>query len=80
MKFLTSIFFLSGVLSGVTSHSHSDHHNPTDQIPLHEQAYTQDSNEELERKWGFEVSIIYSFAVSEISYVGVVSLDCGESD
>ncbi|EPE28806.1 Arginase/deacetylase [Glarea lozoyensis ATCC 20868] len=44
MKATAKFLLVSGVISGVISH----------QIPLHEQDYTPDSVEELERKWGFE--------------------------
>jgi hypothetical protein len=35
---------------------HHDHEHGEEQVPLHRQEYVQDPVEELERKWGFEVS------------------------
>jgi hypothetical protein len=67
MKIPTAILLLGGVISGVTSHSHShsDNHEAENKKPPHEQVHAQDSLEELERKWGFEVS-------NNISLVGIV--------
>jgi hypothetical protein len=42
-----------GVVAG-----HQDHLHREKQIPLHEQEYVQDTAEELERKWSFEVSCL----------------------
>ncbi|KAG9237202.1 arginase family-domain-containing protein [Amylocarpus encephaloides] len=39
---------------GVSAHSHTHPSDPEAQVPFHEQKYTPDSNEELERKWSFE--------------------------
>ncbi len=43
-----------GGIVGVHGHEHGHHHDEKE-IPLHEQEYIQDSPEELERKWAFEV-------------------------
>ena len=39
-------------------HEHGGHEG---QVPLREQGFTQDSKEELERKWSFEVSLLVGF-------------------
>ena len=43
--------------SGVAGNAHEHGHQHEEQIPLHEKEYVQDSPEELERKWSFEVSM-----------------------
>jgi hypothetical protein len=43
----------------VEGHQHQ-HHGDEAQAPLHEQEYVQDSAEELERKWSFEVGLRFS--------------------
>ena len=48
---LTSILALCRVVAG-----HAGHHLETDEeLPLHERPFVQDSPEELQRKWSFEV-------------------------
>jgi hypothetical protein len=54
MKFSSSVLLVGRVISGVSAHSH--HHEAEAQKPLHEKDYVQDSVEELERKWNFQVS------------------------
>jgi len=44
-----------GAVCGVVAHQHQ-HPGDEAQVPLHEQEFVQDSAEELERKWSFEVS------------------------
>lgn len=58
MKFSSSICsaLIGGVISGVTAHSHHAEDGEKE-VPLHEREYSQDSPEELERKWSFEVSL-----------------------
>lgn len=48
---------LSLVVCGVvTGHSHESHGEK--EVPLHEREWIKDGAEELERKWGFEVSSV----------------------
>ena len=48
--------------SVVAGHQHLEHEADREkQVPLHEQEYFQDSPEELERKWSFEVCCCFSF-------------------
>jgi hypothetical protein len=44
----------------VEGHEHGPghHHAEEAEVPLHEQPFVQDSAEELERKWSFEVSLV----------------------
>lgn len=58
MKCLSSVcnVLMGGLISGVTAHSHHNHDGEKE-VPLHEREYSQDSPEELERKWSFEVSL-----------------------
>lgn len=51
--------FLAGICGVVVGHE--TFHGEGKQIPLHEQDFVQDSPEELERKWSFEVSLSLSF-------------------
>lgn len=62
MKFSSSVYsvLIGGVISGVTAHSH---HDVEKEVPLHEREYSQDSPEELERKWSFEVSQLSIFEI-----------------
>lgn len=46
---------------GVVAHQHQ-HGGEEAQVPLHEQEFVQDSAEELERKWSFEVGLSFFFA------------------
>jgi len=48
---LTSILALCRVVAGHAGH----HHGHEEELPLHERPFVQDSAEELERKWSFEV-------------------------
>ena len=43
-------------VAGGHEHYHEHGGGRGEQIPLHEREYVQDSPEELERKWSFEVS------------------------
>ena len=61
-RFLVATAGLCRVLGGVHGHEHGHQHEEK-QIPLHEQEYIQDSAEELERKWSFEVSCFSTFFV-----------------
>ncbi|TVY90785.1 Guanidinobutyrase, partial [Lachnellula willkommii] len=49
---------LGWAVCGVVAHQHGDEA----QVPLHEQEFVQDSAEELERKWSFEVGLRFFFA------------------
>lgn len=43
---------------GVVVVGHADHdHGDGKEIPLHEREWVKDGAEELERRWGFEVSV-----------------------
>jgi hypothetical protein len=53
---LLSVLVLTICGSGVAGNAHEHGHHHEEQIPLHEREYVQDSPEELERKWTFEVS------------------------
>jgi hypothetical protein len=53
MKF--TAFGLAGLGCGVALAHDYLHQYVDTEIPLHKQEFEQDSNEELERKWGFEV-------------------------
>lgn len=57
MKFEKLLLATAGICGvvGVHGHEHGHHHDEKE-IPLHEQEYIQDNPEELERKWGFEVT------------------------
>lgn len=46
---------LCGVISLASAHDYLHKHVEHSEIPLHEQDFVQDSTEELERKWSFEV-------------------------
>ena len=55
MKVLFSTLLLTtGICGVVVGHEI----NREKQVPLHEQEFVQDSKEELERKWAFEVSCV----------------------
>jgi agmatinase len=49
----STLLLAAGICGFVVGHSH---HDGEKQVPLHEQEFVQDSEEELERKWNFEVS------------------------
>lgn len=55
---LGSLIVGCGVVAGHQKHGHG-----RKQIPLHEQEYVQDSVEELERKWSFEVSSVSLYCI-----------------
>lgn len=58
MKFEKFLLATAGICGVVGVHGHeSGHHHDEKEIPLHEQEYIQDSAEELERKWSFEVRL-----------------------
>ena len=47
-----------GAVCGVVVEAHQhQHHGDEAHVPLHEQEFVQDSAEELERKWSFEVGL-----------------------
>lgn len=50
-----AVALLCGVVEG-HEHGPGHHHAGEADVPLHEQPFVQDSAEELERKWSFEVS------------------------
>ncbi len=52
MKFAQGVCLVGAVLGVVRGHAHI---GDGAEVPLHERVYTQDSLEELERKWSFEV-------------------------
>ena len=50
------------VVGLVNGHGHGHHHGADGEegeVPLHERAFVQDSVEELERKWSFEVCDLF---------------------
>lgn len=49
---LSLLALFCGAVVGHGSHGQE----PVGEVPLHEQAFVQDTPEELEKKWGFEVS------------------------
>jgi hypothetical protein len=53
---LTSTLLLAAGICGVVGHSGHGEEGES-QVPLHEQEFVQDSFEELERKWSFEVCL-----------------------
>lgn len=63
MKFcshgLKALLGLGAVCGVVEGHQH--HHGEEAQVPLHEQEFVQDTADELERKWSFEVGSKFSF-------------------
>jgi agmatinase len=68
MKFIvfgTCLGLLVGCGVVVGQHYGGGNRNGETQVPLHEQEFVQDPAEELERKWGFEVScdVLVVFAV-----------------
>jgi len=65
MKFAPSLLFAAGLGLGLVS-GHEPHHHGSEEkdIPLHEREFVKDSAEELERKWGFEVSLFLSYLSS----------------
>lgn len=63
-----------GAVCGVMVAGHQHHgHEAETQIPLHEQEYVQDSAEELERKWSFEVRLKFPCLLYEVGQQDVVS-------
>ena len=59
-SFTALVLLMAGY--GVAGHQHG-HHGSADggkHVPLHEREYIQDSVEELERKWSFEVRCVFS--------------------
>ena len=61
MKFAPLTAVALGFCSGVIGHSHHEHQEGGDGVasdfdPLRAPEFVQDSLEELERKWSFEVS------------------------
>jgi hypothetical protein len=52
LKVLLGLGAVCGVVEG-----HQHHHGEEAQVPLHEQEFVQDSADELERKWSFEVRL-----------------------
>ena len=68
ISFSTSLVLAVVLVCGVVEgheHGPGHHHAGEAEVPLHEQPFVQDSAEELERKWGFEVScdVLVVFAV-----------------
>lgn len=61
MKFHNLIAGLCGVALASAHDHHSHSHDTEPEIPLHEREFVQDSAEELERKWGFEVCFFILF-------------------
>lgn len=59
-----------GMVRWVSGHQHHEHGDDKP-IPLHEIEYVQDPADELERKWGFEVSLfcLYLFALERGFFV-----------
>lgn len=73
MRYKLKICVLALVGCGVVS-GHQDHHEEGEgenQVPLHEREYIQDSPEELERKWSFEVCFHFSFGFVVLMFVCV---------
>jgi len=62
-----------GAVCGVVVEGHQhQHHGDEAQVPLHEQEYVQDSAEELERKWGFEVGLRFlCLYLGELGFEGL---------
>lgn len=56
MKLLTRTICALAVCEFVAGHNHGHEHGHEKEVPLHEREWIQDSKEELERKWSFEVS------------------------
>jgi hypothetical protein len=54
---ILAVAFVCGVVEG-HEHGPGHHHAGEAEVPLHEQPFVQDSAEELERKWSFEVSYV----------------------
>ena len=51
MRATPALLLAAGICGTVVGQSH----HGEGQVPLHEQEFLQDSSEELERKWSFEV-------------------------
>lgn len=63
MRFAPTLLFAAGLGLGLVrghDHSHGGKDGEEKEIPLHERDFVKDSAEELERKWGFEVSLFLS--------------------
>jgi hypothetical protein len=58
MKFTFTALLLAAGICGVVGHTHHGETGEAKQVPLHEQEFVQDTPEELERKWSFEVSLL----------------------
>lgn len=62
-------------------HQHQDVEKEKEEVvmpPLHEQEFRQDSNEELERKWGFEVCV-WSVLMLFCQYASIIAARLSES-
>jgi len=58
---ITSILALCGVVAGHAHHEHGER-----EVPLHKREFVQDSAEELERKWSFEVCFLSCYLSERI--------------
>lgn len=66
----STLLLMAGICGVVVGHGIHEEK----QVPLHEQEFVQDSEEELERKWSFEVSCVFrsfNFTTEEITRVMV---------
>jgi hypothetical protein len=78
MRFYSSAALVLGVLlvGCEVVVGHQNHGNGGKQIPFHEREYIQDPVEELERKWSFEVSFVFSNALCGLFDRNVFGRDC----
>ena len=67
----SALLLTAGICGLAAGYSHHGGEGEALQLPLHERPFVQDSEEELERKWSFEVSLSVSlslfFCVGEAS-------------
>jgi hypothetical protein len=63
-----SVIWVAALIGAAKVAGHAGHHGHGEdrQVPLHERKWEQDSEEELQRKWSFEVSnFVLSFLPRE---------------
>lgn len=69
---LLELLVWSVLSTGVAAHGHHSHDHGEKQVPLHEQEFVQDSLEELERKWAFEVC--YSTQIRDSQILALLAM------